>query len=117
MERWTGPKLGPGEEAAAATGIPVATIHSADSVALFLRRFVSPGRSGGRPTFRFRRTPRDSRPEFVRTLALETRGLVTQDLLPVRMLNEFQYCPRLSYLEWVQGEWAYRQDGSDRCRR
>lgn len=22
------------------------------------------------------------------------------------MLNEFAYCPRLFYLEWVQGEWA-----------
>ncbi|MBI1310554.1 Dna2/Cas4 domain-containing protein [bacterium] len=22
------------------------------------------------------------------------------------MLNEFAYCPRLCYLEWVQGEWA-----------
>lgn len=31
-------------------------------------------------------------------------------LLPVRMLNEYQYCPRLAYLEWVQGEWA---DSSD----
>src|SRR5262245_17909596 len=28
------------------------------------------------------------------------------ELLPVRMLNEFTYCPRLGYLEWVQGEWA-----------
>lgn len=27
-------------------------------------------------------------------------------LLPARMLNEYQYCPRLAYLEWVQGEWA-----------
>ncbi|WP_459555317.1 CRISPR-associated endonuclease Cas4g/Cas1g [Lacunimicrobium album] len=27
-------------------------------------------------------------------------------LIPVRMLNEFTYCPRLGYLEWVQGEWA-----------
>src|SRR5699024_10233654 len=27
-------------------------------------------------------------------------------LLPVRMVNEFEYCPRLAYLEWVQGEWA-----------
>ena len=31
-------------------------------------------------------------------------------LLPVRMLNEYQYCPRLSYLEWVQGEWAESAD-------
>ena len=28
------------------------------------------------------------------------------DLLPARMLNEFAYCPRLAYLEWVQGEFA-----------
>lgn len=27
------------------------------------------------------------------------------DLIPVRMLNEFAYCPRLGYLEWVHGEW------------
>lgn len=27
-------------------------------------------------------------------------------LLPVRMINEYEYCPRLAYLEWVQGEWA-----------
>ena len=25
-------------------------------------------------------------------------------LMPVRMLNEFTYCPRLFFLEWVQGE-------------
>jgi CRISP-associated protein Cas1 len=34
-------------------------------------------------------------------------------LLPVRMLNEFQYCPRLSYLEWVQGEWAESADTTE----
>jgi CRISPR-associated protein Cas1 len=28
------------------------------------------------------------------------------DMIPVRMLNEFTYCPRLGYLEWVNGEWA-----------
>ena len=27
-------------------------------------------------------------------------------LLPARMVNEYVYCPRLAYLEWVQGEWA-----------
>ena len=31
-------------------------------------------------------------------------------LLPVRMVNEFQYCPRLAYLEWVQCEWAESAD-------
>lgn len=28
------------------------------------------------------------------------------DLVPVRMLNEFVYCPRLAYLEWVSQEFA-----------
>lgn len=28
------------------------------------------------------------------------------ELIPVRVLNEFVYCPRLAYLMWVQGEWA-----------
>ena len=28
------------------------------------------------------------------------------DLIPARMLNEFAYCPRLAYLEWVQGEFV-----------
>jgi len=28
------------------------------------------------------------------------------DLIPARMLNEFAYCPRLCYIEWVQGEFA-----------
>lgn len=27
-------------------------------------------------------------------------------LVPVRMLNEWVYCPRLAFLEWVDGEWA-----------
>ena len=36
-----------------------------------------------------------------------------QPLLPVRMVNEFNYCPRLAYLEWVQGEWADSGDTVD----
>jgi CRISPR-associated protein Cas1 len=27
-------------------------------------------------------------------------------LLPARMVNEYRYCRRLAYLEWVQSEWA-----------
>ena len=27
-------------------------------------------------------------------------------LVPARMINEFVYCPRLAFLEWVDGEWA-----------
>lgn len=33
--------------------------------------------------------------------------------LPARMLNEYVYCPRLAYLEWVQGEWAESADTAD----
>lgn len=36
-----------------------------------------------------------------------------QPLLPARMINEFTYCPRLAYLEWVQGEWADSGDTVD----
>ncbi|MER3453529.1 MAG: CRISPR-associated protein Cas4, partial [Acidimicrobiia bacterium] len=32
------------------------------------------------------------------------------DLIPARMVNEYVYCPRLFYLEWVQGEWAENED-------
>lgn len=28
------------------------------------------------------------------------------ELIPARMLSEFAYCPRLAYIEWVQGEFA-----------
>ena len=27
-------------------------------------------------------------------------------LIPVRNLNQFVFCPRLAYLQWVQSEWA-----------
>ena len=33
-----------------------------------------------------------------------------EDLIPARMLNEFTYCPRLAYLEWVQGEFTDNLD-------
>mgnify|MGYP002712996367 CR=1 FL=1 len=33
-----------------------------------------------------------------------------QPPIPVRMLNEHVYCPRLAYLEWVQSEWADSAD-------
>ena len=31
-------------------------------------------------------------------------------LIPARILNEFVYCPRLAYLEWVQKEWEKSSD-------
>jgi CRISPR-associated protein Cas1 len=42
------------------------------------------------------------------------------DLIPSRILNEFAYCPRLAYLEWVQAEWEaneFTADGAFQHRR
>lgn len=42
------------------------------------------------------------------------------DLVPARMVNEYAYCPRLFFLEWVQARWADNLDtveGSDAHRR
>jgi len=33
--------------------------------------------------------------------------------IPARMINEYTYCPRLFYLEHVQGEWAHNADTLD----
>ena len=46
-------------------------------------------------------------------LASAADSKVLSELIPVRMLNEFTYCPRLGYLEWVQGEWAESPDTLD----
>ncbi len=35
------------------------------------------------------------------------------DLVPARMLNEFTYCPRLAWLEWVQGDFVDSADTVD----
>lgn len=34
-------------------------------------------------------------------------------LLPARMINEYAYCPRLAYLEWVQGDFAVNAEVAD----
>lgn len=42
------------------------------------------------------------------------------ELVPARMLNEFSYCPRLFYIEWVQARFVHNEDtfdGSYRHRR
>ena len=33
-----------------------------------------------------------------------------EDLLPARMVNEFVYCPRLFFLEWVEARFAESDD-------
>ncbi|MDW8316142.1 MAG: CRISPR-associated endonuclease Cas1 [Rhodovarius sp.] len=43
-------------------------------------------------------------------LGFPQAGSASVPLLPARMINEFVYCPRLAYLEWVQGEWADSAD-------
>ena len=35
---------------------------------------------------------------------------VLPDMLPARMLNQYVYCPRLFYLEWVNHQWAESGD-------
>ncbi|MFN0084988.1 MAG: CRISPR-associated endonuclease Cas1 [Blastocatellia bacterium] len=36
-----------------------------------------------------------------------------QNQIPARMVNEYAYCPRLFYLEYVQQEWAHSADTLD----
>ena len=43
----------------------------------------------------------------------EMTGVSPPDLLPARMVNEFAYCPRLAYMEWVQGEFTDSADTVD----
>ena len=51
--------------------------------------------------------PGGSEPGAQRSLPLDAPPLPPgTPLLPARMVNEYVYCPRLAYLEWVQGEWA-----------
>ena len=37
----------------------------------------------------------------------------TPNYVPARMVNEYAYCPRLSYMEWAQGEFAHSADTLD----
>jgi CRISPR-associated protein Cas1 len=39
--------------------------------------------------------------------------LVLPDYLPARMLNEFVYCPRLFYYEWVEGVFAHNHESTE----
>src|SRR5690606_28240570 len=46
----------------------------------------------------------------VRSLAVVRESPRIPELVPARMLNEHAYCPRLAYLEWVQGDFADNAD-------
>jgi CRISPR-associated protein Cas1 len=39
--------------------------------------------------------------------------LAVPDTVPARMINEYAYCPRLAYLEWVQGDFADNSDTAE----
>jgi len=39
----------------------------------------------------------------VAAIPIEPGGRDLPDYLPARMVNEFVYCPRLFYYEWVEG--------------
>ena len=57
--------------------------------------------------------PPESQPEdapIQAALPLRVERPADAPLIPARILNEFVYCPRLAYLEWVQKEW---EDSSD----
>ena len=47
-----------------------------------------------------------SRPSQIALPLLAPARGEEEALVPVRMVNEWVYCPRLAYLEWVEGEWA-----------
>lgn len=58
--------------------------------------------------------PLPSRPEFPRRPIAAKAGLrrtvSLPEYLPARMLNEFTYCPRLFFYEWVEGVFAHSAD-------
>lgn len=53
--------------------------------------------------------PRRDVPVWPRPRAVKAQ-LGAPDYLPARMLNEFVYCPRLFFLEWVEGLFAHNAD-------
>ena len=55
-------------------------------------------------------TEESDSPPLQLSLPLDVGKHPESPLIPARILNEFVYCPRLAYLEWVQKEWA---DSSD----
>ena len=65
--------------------------------------------------------PAPSRLEFPRRLipakARLARPVELPDYLPARMLNEFVYCPRLFFYEWVDGVFTHSADTVDGSQR
>jgi CRISP-associated protein Cas1 len=49
--------------------------------------------------------------------AVGSRVAELPELVPARMLNEYAYCPRLFFLEWVDSLWASNADVAEGDRR
>ena len=81
-ERWTGPTLGPGPEAARITGIAAEMVHSSDSARAIIGRLLGAAAGAGHSVW-VRRMDRDTQDPLVRQLVLERPGGSSKDLLPV----------------------------------
>ena len=61
--------------------------------------------------------PALGRLEFPRALipakATPRQRVTLPDYVPARMLNEFVYCPRLFFYEWVEGVFRHSSDTVD----
>ena len=57
--------------------------------------------------------PRALLPARAASLAAAGEHEPVPDLVPVRMLNEYAYCPRLFFLEWVEGDFRDSADTLD----
>ena len=50
-------------------------------------------------------------------MSTEGLNIASEDFIPVRMLNEYRYCPRLAYLEFVDGEYIDNEHTIEGTRR
>src|SRR5216683_1869780 len=70
------------------------------------------GRAQSRASVRLRSSAeaRDHSAEAAKPDSPERVAVELPDYLPARMLNEFVYCPRLFFYEWVEGVFAHSAD-------
>src|SRR6266851_9377185 len=70
------------------------------------------GRAQSRSSLRLRSSAeaRDHSAEAAKPDSPERVAVELPDYLPARMLNEFVYCPRLFFYEWVEGVFAHSAD-------
>src|SRR6266849_3516828 len=70
------------------------------------------GRAQSRSSLRLRSSAeaRDHSAEAAKPDSPERVAVELPQYLPARMLNEFIYCPRLFFYEWVEGVFAHSAD-------